>query len=265
MLFLLCLLHSLLSCNHSPAVDNDKVVISNQEDFYEKMKITDTACISATERAEQDYKNGKRPISRHVLYHTKDFTPNELLANELRKINLSLDLTPETDRFDSLGHLKIFRENCYQDMMRRLILNDLDNKIIDSVSSLASKKYLEQNPETIINRQDLDYGYESAQAHEFTSCQEKFKLSFEFEFRYPEGYKKTTERTSATQVNILILKNGDLKDITITPEFSISSNEAYKNYFVEQITGIIKKIRWTPPICESIPVNASLDFRLKHY
>ncbi|RZJ69321.1 MAG: hypothetical protein EOO45_13715, partial [Flavobacterium sp.] len=67
-IYLVSLALLVLACNE----DQEKVRIYSVSDFS-KIKIVDTACINATERAKKDYESGKTVLTLKNLPEIKSF------------------------------------------------------------------------------------------------------------------------------------------------------------------------------------------------
>ena len=259
---ILFMLFILFSCNESKT---GNIAVYDREDFYRKIKIVDTACINGEKRAEKDFNNGKAKITKENLPSFKKFLPNEIISEELKKFNISLDMTQKESHFDSIGNRKLFINDCYQDMMRRKIYQKIEYKLIDSILEVSTKSYILEHPDLIINQKDLDGSYENSVGKEFDKCLKRIKLGFNFDFIYPDKYLSDVEKTSFINVDFTILKNGKLKNIKISTNFNNPLNKRFESYFQDNVITLIENIKWTPPYCEGIPVNANINLKLKHH
>lgn len=144
---------TLISCNYKENTkkklelkkydENGKLIVYNVEEYSKmwlknkKLNVTviDTFCKNQKKRAQQDIKNGK------LIY----FRPNYLEFHKMSALFKKYDI--ETKEFNfSCIRMGGFQPYCYQDEMHKEIQRKFGNNFIDSLTEIAKKEYVIENP-----------------------------------------------------------------------------------------------------------------------
>ena len=156
--FILTLSFILASCKQEFELEkydkNGNPIVYNQ-DVYTKMwtknkklKVTiiDTFCINQVKKAKKDIKKGK------LIY----FRPNYLEFNKLSVLLLKYGIETKDFNFSCI-RIGGFQPYCYQEEMHKEIQRKFGKKFIDSLTEIAKKEYIIENPnvEYIENGVDL--------------------------------------------------------------------------------------------------------------
>lgn len=158
----------LISCNNKKNVEkkielkkydkNGKLIVYNVEEYLKlkiknkKLDVTiiDTFCINQKKRAHNDIKKGR------LIY----FRPNYLEFNNISKLLLKYGIETKECVFGCLnpGGFKPF---CYQEEMHKEIQKKFGTNFIDSITEIAKKEYVLENPnvEYIEDGKDLREKY----------------------------------------------------------------------------------------------------------
>lgn len=122
---------------------NGNLIVYNQEVYAKmwfknrnlKVTVIDTFCINQKKRAIQDIKKGK------LIYFGSDILEFKKLTLLLEKYGIQ---TKDFSR--SCVRLGGFQPYCYQDEMRKEIDKRYGENFIDSLSEVAKKQYIMENP-----------------------------------------------------------------------------------------------------------------------
>jgi hypothetical protein len=124
--------------------ENGNQIVYNKDEYIKlwlknknlKVTVIDTCCISQTEKAKKDIRNG------NFLYYTlvnKEFCELEKL---LKKYNIKLKKGADCGG-SQLGGFNSF---CYQEEMSKKIFEKYGSKLFDSLEEVAQKNYVLKNP-----------------------------------------------------------------------------------------------------------------------
>lgn len=255
---LCCIIMLLLSCNNHEAI-----TIYSDKDFYEKIKIVDTACISARKRANHDIKNGKLTI--HVdyasIYHPYDY---HLLKIELQKIGISLDTVTLDDNYDhNLHRSKLFISGCYQNSMRTYILQN-KGKLLDTVAYKVEKRFIMDNPTYVFDLSDLDYSYKNEYNRNIEEEITRLLTDFQFDFIYPKDYSYGNIKKSETIANFIIRKNGTIDGLSVVSKIHKPENQKFEPLLNKAIRNTINNADWNTAYSHGLPVNVLVKLEFRH-
>lgn len=234
------------------------------EDMRNKIHIVDTACQNQEARAASDIKKGKISIGIERIYSFKPYVTSAMIKEALSRHNIILDTVKKQDVHDSIGRYKLFRPNCYRDKMDEKAGEVLEyNELMAMIDSLE-KSYIRNHPDKIYSNKEYDTQWDH-KAGNFHNFMARNTSDFAMNFMYPEGYTpENNHKSSKTIVTFLLLKNGDVKDVTAQTIFRYRSNDRFKAYFEKEAVAFVKKAIWEPATSSGIPVNAEVTFELSH-
>lgn len=249
----LCLL---ISCKDD---DEKRLKIYSFEDFNNKIELTDTACVNAKKRAEQDIEKGRISLLKSEFPVIKSFFNKAMVDEAIKSMDFTLDtVTPPDDR-DENGNPELFRNDCYQMRMRQYIVNKYDYWEMDSLLAIAEKQYVTRHNNLIYQMKDLDDGFKDEKAQAIHDVIHKIELKFKYDFAYPPGYVSDTRKTSAVRVTFILMKDGSTKDIKVMPSFKYPANNKYASYFTTAIKKLITYEVWKPGYIARVPVNSRIE------
>ena len=137
----------LISCNKEKVLEkydkNGNLIVYNEQVYAElwtkdknlKVTVIDTFCINQEIRARKDIREGK------LIYFGYDNYEFQKLSKKLIRYGI------ESKSFLRRGvRLGGFDPYCYQNEMRREISRKFGNRFIDSLSQIAKREFLQENP-----------------------------------------------------------------------------------------------------------------------
>jgi hypothetical protein len=258
--FIIVLFLALNSCSKNK---KDVIQLYSHQDFLTKVKIVDTACINAENRAKEDIKNDKLSLENEcLLWEWKSYFKYDKINLALKKLNINITIVPISVKknIDSENeHLKIFNGKCYQQVMRRYILDKYDLDTLDSVIKIIDKQYVLEHPDKAFLLSDCDDSDKN-------SPLDNLRLQLLFDLKYPDGYsiKKKEIYPDSTKIGFILLKDGKIKDLKVKSFFKSKSNEKYKSYFEKEIERLIQTPNWEIVKNCGIPVNCKIEYVFKH-
>ena len=135
------------SCNKKDVLDkydkNGNLIVYNEQVYAEmwtknrnlKVTVIDTFCINQKDRAIKDIKKGK------LVYFGYDNYEFKILSKILRKYGIE---SKESLRRDV--RLGGFEPYCYENEMHKEIDRKFGKSFIDSISEIAKKEFINENP-----------------------------------------------------------------------------------------------------------------------
>lgn len=257
---LLLLFFIILSCDKKE--ESKALKIYNYQDFRSKVKIVDTACINAKEKAYNDINTGK------IYYSIKLYKPYDY--NKLQQKFAALKIIPDTtsreDIRDSNGYLMYFHKKCYQSVMQEYVLQKYkyNTLFLDSIAETVEQQYIIDHPNYIASMRDLDSFYSNDGAADFDNLLNKIRLKFNYDFIFPEDYKSDNEKKSKTTANFILLKNGNIKNLNLKSTFNNAYNAKFSKYFNDYISHLIRSEKWPSAYSVNLPVNANVEIVFKY-
>lgn len=271
------LVFSFWSCREEKPAETGIIKIYNDEDFATKLRIIDTLCENDIKRAESDIQEGRLSIDVSYLYKrwNWDFTSGEKkypgfdikesITPLLEKFNVRLDTTFIYGLSIRAPYQDYFSEYCYQRRMKEELDNRYGSNFIDSVAKIAERDYLINNPDIILDPLERDKLAKNEQGITFDDFITKCEMDFELAFVYPKGYQDKSEKPySYTSAEFILMKNGEIKNLTVESSFANPANEKYRAYFEKEVREFVQKTKWVHPVYSGLVANSTVTFTFYH-
>lgn len=273
-IYLSSLILLLTFCSCKKEQTQQVVEIYSPEDFNNKVKIVDTACINETNRAKKDLQKGKAFLNRMILYNRPGYSPKKYfdsegekyVIRELAKLGIGIDTTSilRSSLRSSIDDL--FQENCYQSIMRDEIYAVLKyhSVSLDSLIRKAERQYVINNPDKIFSLEDRDFSHNSADSF-FEDFITKSEVVFKENFIYPKDYKPKKENSySYTRAHFILMKDGTITNLQVEATFQNYYNIKHKEYFEKEIRNFVLKTIWVHPKYSGVVANSEMNFTIYH-
>ncbi|WP_282788119.1 hypothetical protein [Flavobacterium croceum] len=157
-LFLIFILSLILnSCNQKVELEkydkNGNLIVYSEQVYSEmwlknknlKVTVIDTFCINQKKRAIDDIKKGK-------LIH---FTTEALTFNKISRLLNKYGIQTQKN-YSRCARMSGFDPNCYENEMENEIEKRFGKKFIDSLSEIALKEFVTENPDKPWTRDGVD-------------------------------------------------------------------------------------------------------------
>jgi len=258
------LIITLISCSKKDSV----TIAYNSNDFVDKVKVEDTACINQTKRAAQDIAHGKYVFDKNYFSRELSVEKVKFLTNkDFENLGIVLDSIAQPP-IDIVGLAdKLFQINCYQKKMYGAMSSKF-GKAIDSIALVRGKEYVKKHPDEIFEQNIRDFNDSGLANQPSTKVRNQItynEVEFENKFIYPEAYKPKNEKNySHTSTDFILMKNGEITDIKVNSSFFNPDNEKFEAYFEKAMRYYIMQAKWVSPVYFGLKVNCKMHFTFFH-
>ena len=268
-LFLLILI--IVSCKGN--FDDEKMlaynqIVKNQEDWYKlwekdknlQIQVVDTSCINQKKRAKAKISKGKLTYF-YYMGMVETYRSNNEMEDLLAEYGIGIDSTLTTCFVPPSG----FEYYCYEDEMRKGISQKFGQNFIDSLRTVAEKKYVQKYPNKIYAFEDCDTIARYPRASNYKEHFDNYDEDYFKNFKYPQEYKFKNEKSySYTSAVFILHKNGSISNIEIETTFQNPDNYKFGELFDKRMSEFIKKIKWIPAKSAGIIVDSEIPI-VVHY
>ncbi|MGQ2984599.1 hypothetical protein [Flavobacterium sp.] len=247
------------------------IEIYSSDDFSKKVVIIDTACINETKRAENDIALDRLVIRPYSSFMAPEFRAKYLELNiehyirpQLAQYNITLDTNAVMISDVVFPHDHFFVKNCYEGRMRTEIRKRHGGNFIDSITSKAEQQYVTDNPDRIFHLHEKDHIPKESKK-EYEDFIDGTDTELKKSFVYPVGYlKKSGKKSSYTDVDFVLMKNGSVKDLIIESTFQNPENEKFRAYFEAEVAKFIKNVKWMHPTFSGLIRDCEMSYVFFH-
>ncbi|MBW7676083.1 hypothetical protein [Chryseobacterium chendengshani] len=236
---------------------SDSLMIEREKWMEEERKYLDSACLSETQKAEEDIKKNKL-VFFHYFGLVEEYKGNTEMNELLKKYNIGVD--------SALTYCTVppHLQNCYAQIMRKEIDRKFGATFIDSLRTTAEIQYIQKNPDKIYRFEECDW----VSRYPGDTSYEEFSKSYERDFwkgvGYPDDfeYRKDKDLYSSMGATFVLYKTGKISDLKIDITFQNKKNYKYSSYFISQLKEFIQKTKWVPAKSSGITVNSEMRITL---
>lgn len=144
--------------------------------------------------------------------------------------------------------------------MNETIKTKFKKGFIDSLEVKADRIYLSKNISKVFYSMDeYDETLFYPHARTIETQRDDIQNDFFSTFKYPKDFNFKHKRyVGRSNVEFILYRNGEIKDITIDTEFEQKNNNKFIPYFNNEIKKFVTKINWLPRKQRGIKLNAGL-------
>ncbi|MDR7211675.1 hypothetical protein [Flavobacterium piscis] len=247
----------LVSCKRKPEAYIEKYrnsKLDSLKTIIGKISTKDTSCLKEIDFAQE------KIVKDSLTYYVYSSSPSYgRHIEELKKLLKPYGIDCEIFLTSCVGHGK-GRSYCYVDFMNETIKNKFKKDFIDSLEAKADRAYLNKNISKIFYSMDeYDETIFYPKAKSIEKQREDVENDFFLTFKYPKDFDFKHKRyVGRSNVEFILYRNGEIKNLKIDTEFEQKSNNKFIPYFDNEIRKFVTKIKWLPRKQRGIKLNAGL-------
>lgn len=247
----------LFSCKRKPETYIEKYKNSKSDSIKTiigKISTKDTSCLREIDLAQE--KINKDSLTYFLYISSLSYGRH---LEELKKLLKPYGIDCKKKLTSCIGRGKR-RSYCYIDFMNETIKTKFKKGFIDSLEVKADRIYLSKNISRVFYSMDeYDETLFYPHARTIETQRDDIQNDFFSTFNYPKGFNFKHKRyVGRSNVEFILYRNGEIKDLTIDTEFEQKSNNKFIPYFNNEIKKFVTKINWLPRKQRGIKLNAGL-------
>lgn len=248
-------------------IKNDTTYVYNIDDYIKlknksphNIKIIDTNCINQTELAQTDFKNGKV-----TFYYFPKMYEQFRQEKQIKKILENYKMSFEFGFSSCVVLSKDFSDNCYELEMTKKIDEKYGPEFRNTIIKKSVLQYINENPNVNFDFEEVDTIARYPNSKNYSSSLSNPSDDFNKEFKYPKNYNfKKIEYYSITSAEFIILKNGNIKNLTVESNFEDSKNNRFKSHFEKSVSNFIRQTNWIAASIHGVKVNSKMRVIIEH-
>lgn len=247
----------LVSCKRKPETFIEKYRNSKSDclnTIIGKISTKDSGCLRQIDLAQERI---DKDSLTYYLYMSQLSYGRHL--EELKKLLKPYGIDCKIFLTSCIGQRK-GRSNCYVDFMNETIKSKYKKGFIDSLEAIADRAYLNKNISKVFYSMDeYDETIFYPNAKSIKTQREDVENDFFSTFKYPKDFDfKHIRYVGRSNVEFILYRNGEIKDLKIDTEFEQKNNDVFIPYFDNEIRKFVNKIKWLPRKQRGIKLNAGL-------
>ncbi|KQM23729.1 hypothetical protein [Chryseobacterium sp. Leaf201] len=150
---------------------------------------------------------------------------------------------------------------CYEKEMNQLIENKFGKKFIPSLRHTAKQKFASEHPNEIFGYSQCDQTSRYPDAVSYNLQYDKIEEAYFKRYPLPQNYikKKTEAFFSGTSATFILMKNGEIKDLSVESTFENKKNNIFEKQFNKQLKDFVLHTRWIPARISGVPVDSYME------